>query len=523
LGRLAMMYDVFLCHSSQDKEWVQQMAGRIDAEMYNGRNLRSWFDEQHIQAGDRLRPELEAALDASLFVAVVLSAASTKSRWTSFEWNHFGKLHPEGGAIIPLILEKSAKDDLPIEFRGLVHIDFSDPSTFEVGFKQLIQVIAKPSLRTPHIVKSRCLELLSAALTAYKDLSPSEPLPESDALFSYIEELHIDDPEAEGLLLGVLDAMLEHLETLTKPQDYTGSMINGDCEAALLCQNSRTHRLMQKCDERNHWTARFAAARAQSKVAEIQADQVDCSSLIRYAAELDKKPWLGIPDENVLGMIARAAGKMSDTKVGQDLIFALAAGGTASRRAAGGAMSIDPSSPGSWYTLSAMQALERREVRKEPPPPRLIAMLGGLLRDQDREVVANAEEGAERIKRTWPAIRMDAAAARADRFAQPAIPITNGRMLPFSGQIEKVSAKNIVAKIRDVRPQAIYCLTEEGLPDVRFFGASGILILPQGQLSHQCIRLMNAQVPFAQLATPQAMDDLPEGRFVIVRKDGIVS
>src|SRR6516225_2356039 len=170
-----MMYDVFLCHSSQDKEWVRQLAGRIDAEMYNGRHLRSWFDEQHIQAGNRLRPELEAALDASLFVALVLSAASIQSRWTAFEWNYFSKLHPKGGAIIPLILEKSAKDDLPIEFRDLVHIDFSDPSTFETGFKQLIQVIAKPSLRTPHIVKSRCLELLSAALTAYKVLPLGQP------------------------------------------------------------------------------------------------------------------------------------------------------------------------------------------------------------------------------------------------------------------------------------------------------------------------------------------------------------
>jgi hypothetical protein len=516
-----MMYDVFLCHSSQDKEWVRQLAGRIDAEMYNGRHLRSWFDEQHIQAGDRLRPELEAALDASLFVALVLSAASIQSRWTAFEWNYFSKLHPKGGAIIPLILEKSAKDDLPIEFRDLVHIDFSDPSTFETGFKQLIQVIAKPSLRTPHIVKSRCLELLSAALTAYKVLPPGQPSPQSDALFSYIEELHIDDAEAEGLLVGALDAMLEHLETLTKPEDYTGSMIIGECEAALLCRNPRTHQLMQKCDERTHWTARLAAARAQSKVAEIQADQVDCSSLIRYAAELDKKSRLGRTDENVLGMITRAAGKISDTKIGQDLIVALAAGGTASRRAAGGAMSIDPSSPGSWYTLSAMQALERREVPKDPPPPTLIAMLDGLLRDQDREVVADAEMGAERIKKTWPAIQRAAPASLAEKFTRPAIPITNGRMLPFSGQIEKVSSKNIDAKRRDLRAQAIYCLTEEGLPDVPFFGASGILILPRGGLSHQCMRLMNAQVPFA-MATPQAMEELPEGKFAIVRKEGIV-
>lgn len=512
-----MMYDVFLCHSSQNKEWVRQLAQRIDEESYNGRNLRSWFDEQHVEAGDRLRPELEAALDASLFVAVVLSAASINSRWASFEWNYFSKLHPKGGGIIPLVLEKSAKDDLPIELRDLVYIDFSDPSMFEMSFAKLIQVIAKPSLRTPHIVKSRCLELLSAAL----DLVPSKPSAESDALYSYIEELHIDDPEAEGLLLGALDAMLEHLETVASPQGYNGSMIIGECLAVLLCKNPRAHRLMQKCDERTHWTARFAAARAQSKVAEIQADQVDCSSLIRYAAELDKKRWLSIHDESVLGMITRAAGKISDTRVGQDLIVALAAGGAASRRAAGGAMSIDPSSPGSWHTLSAMQALKRREIRNEPPPLELIAMLGGLLRDQDRDVVAHAEQGAARIQRTWPAIRMDAPLAQTKSLMQPVVPIENGRMLPFSGRIEKVSAKNIDAKGRDLLPQTIYCLTEQRLPDIYFFGASGILILPQGSLSHQCIRLMNAGIPFA-MVTPQAMDELPEGKFAIVREDGIV-
>jgi hypothetical protein len=514
-----MMYDVFLCHSSQDKEWVRELARRIDGETYNGRNLRSWFDEQHIDAGDRLRPELEAALGASLFIAVVLSAASLRSKWTSFEWNHFSKVNQKGGGIIPLVLEKSAKDDLPIEFRDLVHIDFSDPSAFETGFKQLIQAIAKPSLRAPQIVKSRCLELLSAALTAYERLAPSEPTPESDALFSYIQELRVDDPETEGLLLGVFDAMLEHLETLANP--YTASMIIAECEAVLLCWNPSNHRLVQKCEERTHWTARFVTARAQSKVAEIQADQVDCSALIRYAAELDKKRWLGTTDQTVLGMVGRAAGKISDTKVGQELIVALAAGGPASRRAAAGAMSVDPSSPGSWFTLSAMQALKPREVRKEPTPPALIAMLGGLLRDQDPQVVAGAEEAREHVKKTWPDIPMDAPLARVDRFTQPAIAIEYGRLLPFSGRIEKVSAKNLDAKGRDVRSQAIYCLTEPQLPDTRFFDASGILILPQGSLSHQCVRLINAAVPFAQV-TPQHMAELPEGRFAIVRKDGIV-
>jgi hypothetical protein len=516
------MFDVFLCHSSHDKEWVRQLAQRIDAESYNGRHLRAWFDDKHIQAGDQLRPELEAALDASLFVAVVLSAASVQSRWTSFEWNHFSKLHPKGEGIIPLILENSVRDDMPIELRGLVHIDFSDPSKFEIGFKQLMRVIAKPSLRTPQVVKSRCLELLSTALTAYKDLPPSEPTPESDALFSYIEELHIDDPETEGLLLGAFDTMLAHLETLTIQQGYIASMIIAECEAVLLCQDSRNHRLTQKSDERTHWTARVASARAQSKIAEIQADQVDCSALIRYAAELDKKRWLGTTDVSVLRMIQRAAGKISDTKVGQQLIIALSAGGLASRRAAGGALSIDPSSPGPWFTLSAMKALQRREIRNEPPPPGLIAMLSGLLRDQHQEVVSDAEEGAERIRRAWSDFQVDAPMARADRFSQPVIPITAGRhLLPFGGYIEKVSAKNINAKGGDVRPQAIYCLTEEGLPDVRFFGCSGMLILQQGRLSRQCMRLQNAQIPFAMI-TPEATDELPERIFAIVREDGIV-
>jgi hypothetical protein len=119
-----------------------------------------------------------------------------------------------------------------------------------------------------------------------------------------------------------------------------------ECEAALLCSNARNHRLVQRSAERTHWTARFVTARAQSKVGEIKPRQADRSALIRYAAELDKKRLLGTTDENILGMIARAAGKISDTRMGQELIAALAAGGPASRRAAAGAMSIGPSSPG---------------------------------------------------------------------------------------------------------------------------------------------------------------------------------
>jgi hypothetical protein len=49
-----------------------------------------------------------------------------------------------------------------------------------------------------------------------------------------------------------------------------------------------------------------------------------------------------------------------------------------------------------------------------------------------------------------------------------------------------------------------------------------MLIPDQGMLSHQCLRLIGANVPFA-LLPPDVIQQLPEGAWVTVDQNGVLS
>lgn len=55
--RMAFTYDVFLSHSSKDKDTVREIAERLQAD-----GLRVWFDEWEIRPGGNIPVALERGL-----------------------------------------------------------------------------------------------------------------------------------------------------------------------------------------------------------------------------------------------------------------------------------------------------------------------------------------------------------------------------------------------------------------------------------------------------------------------------
>ena len=98
----------------------------------------------------------------------------------------------------------------------------------------------------------------------------------------------------------------------------------------------------------------------------------------------------------------------------------------------------------------------------------------------------------------------------------------HGHRLPFSGRICRVTAKNFHSVSKEVKAGNIYCLEEAGIPEVLFRGGSGYILPIQGPFSHQCVSLMNAQMPFAMVERPD-WEKLPEGKYAVVNEDGILS
>jgi hypothetical protein len=73
-------YDVFLSHSSKDKDIVRDVAERLRAD-----GLRVWFDEWEIKPGDSIPSKVDDGLEQSRVLVLCMSAHAFGSDWASLE------------------------------------------------------------------------------------------------------------------------------------------------------------------------------------------------------------------------------------------------------------------------------------------------------------------------------------------------------------------------------------------------------------------------------------------------------
>ena len=69
-------YDVFLSHSSRDKDIVRPLAERWRTD-----GLRVWFDEWVLKPGDSIPAKIDEGLEQSRVLALCMSAQAFGSDW----------------------------------------------------------------------------------------------------------------------------------------------------------------------------------------------------------------------------------------------------------------------------------------------------------------------------------------------------------------------------------------------------------------------------------------------------------
>ena len=69
-------FDVFLSHSSRDKEVVRELAERLKRD-----GLRVWFDQWEIKPGDSIPSKIEEGLEHSRVLVLCMSANAFGSDW----------------------------------------------------------------------------------------------------------------------------------------------------------------------------------------------------------------------------------------------------------------------------------------------------------------------------------------------------------------------------------------------------------------------------------------------------------
>jgi hypothetical protein len=97
-------YDVFLSHSSKDKEVV-----RVIAEHLREDGLRVWFDEWVLKPGDSLPKKLDDGLEESRVLVLFMSANAFGSDWAQLESDSFRFRDPlnKERRFIPLRLDEA--------------------------------------------------------------------------------------------------------------------------------------------------------------------------------------------------------------------------------------------------------------------------------------------------------------------------------------------------------------------------------------------------------------------------------
>ncbi|MBE3143170.1 MAG: toll/interleukin-1 receptor domain-containing protein [Planctomycetes bacterium] len=87
-----MLYDLFICHASEDKEtFVRPLANALRAD-----HVEVWLDEFTLELGDSIRRSIDNGLRQSWFGIIVLSPAFFNKKWPQYELDGLTEIEMRG-------------------------------------------------------------------------------------------------------------------------------------------------------------------------------------------------------------------------------------------------------------------------------------------------------------------------------------------------------------------------------------------------------------------------------------------
>jgi tetratricopeptide (TPR) repeat protein len=129
-------YDVFLSHSSADKEFVERLTDGLEAG-----GVRVWLDQIEMGFGDSLFDHIAAGIEKARFFAIVLSQNSIQSKWVRAELKAAlnRELAEDRTFVIPIVIEDI---DIPTFLGDKIYADFRTEENFDNVLKALVNKTA---------------------------------------------------------------------------------------------------------------------------------------------------------------------------------------------------------------------------------------------------------------------------------------------------------------------------------------------------------------------------------------------
>lgn len=133
-------YDVYLCHSSEDKPAVRELAERLRED-----GLRVWFDEWNIQPGDRISKRIQYGLQHSRKLVLFMSPNTPDSEWVELETDAAIFRNPSNSErrLIPLLLVDT---EIPEMLKPIMYVDWRNKDAQE--YERLLKACRTPV--SPH-------------------------------------------------------------------------------------------------------------------------------------------------------------------------------------------------------------------------------------------------------------------------------------------------------------------------------------------------------------------------------------
>lgn len=131
------MSSIFLSHSSVDKPFVRKLAADL-----RRAGFYVWVDEAEIKVGDSLIEKIEAGIDSTDFLGVVLSSNSLKSEWVTREVRIALSQEIAGRRVkvLPILLERIS---IPSFLLDKKYADFTTDEKYGESLQQIIRCMSE--------------------------------------------------------------------------------------------------------------------------------------------------------------------------------------------------------------------------------------------------------------------------------------------------------------------------------------------------------------------------------------------